>query len=537
MQNYMRLLAAGFCVALAACGPGTSEQRNGSVLRVRLSTDPPSADPAHGTDSASGFIQANIFEPLVKYHPTSLELMPAVAESWEVSEDSTTYTFHLRKGVKFHNGREVTSEDFRYSFERLVDPATKSERAWVVDLIAGSKEFADGQTAHIAGIETPDPYTLVLRTDGPISVFLPRLAMHNAGPVPREEVEKWGEEFSNHPVGCGPFKFVSWMHDAEVRLEAFGDYYGGKPRIPQVQFRILPDDTVAWLEYKTGGLDLVNPLPQGQLRSVQEEFPGEVDIRPILSTYFLSFNLEHEPFKGNKKLRQAFNYAIDKRKICRDLTEGRCVPANGILPPGMPGFDENLVGYPYDLDKAKRLLAEAGYPNGRGLSPITLWYNTSQGHQAICEFVQGELAKLGVPIKLKNVEWAAYLKAMEAGEASFFRLGWIADYPDPETFLFTKLHSSMIEAQGTDNESRYRNPEFDALLDKAQTMVNLEDRLPLYREAERIAVEDAPWLFVYYYGEAVLVNPRVGGFVHSAWEYFMTPLDQMWIEETQKSKG
>jgi len=526
-----RLAVIVLCAAMPACGVGTSYQPDGPVLRVRLSTDPPSIDPAHGTDTASGFLQAAIFEPLVKFHPTTMELIPGAAESWEISEDGTTYTFHLRQGAKFHNGRKVTAADFRYSFERLVDPATKAERAWVVDKISGSKEFAAGTTDRIAGIETPDPSTVILRTDEPLSIFLPQLAMHNAGVVPREEVEKWGEEFSSHPVGSGPFKFVSWKHDSEVWVEAFEDYHGGKPRIPYVQFRILPDDTVAYLEYRTGGLDLVNPLPTGQLRAIQKEFPGQVDIRTILGTYFMSFNLEHEPFKGNKKLRQAFNYAIDKRKICTDLTEGRCAPARGILPLDLPGFNPEIKGYPYDLDKAKQLLAEAGYPNGEGLAEITLWYNTSQAHQTICEFIQAELAKIGVKIRLKNVEWAAYLKAAEAGEPSFFRLSWIADYPDPDTFLYSKLHSSMIEAQGIDNESRYRNAQFDALLDKARTLTDFDERVPLYRKAELIAVEDAPWLFVYYYGEAILVKPRVRGYVHAAQEYFMTPLASMWIDE------
>jgi len=537
IQHRIITAAAVICLILTSCGQGPGGLPQKQVLKVRLSTNPPSLDPAHGTDTSSGFLQALIFEPLVKYHPTTMELIPGVAESWKISDDATTYTFNLKKGVKFHNGREVTAEDFRYSFERLVDPAIKAERAWVVNKISGSTEFAAGETEHIAGIETPDPYTLVLHTDEPLSIFMPQLAMHNAGVVPREEAELWGDEFSSHPVGCGPFKFVSWAHDVDLRLEAFQGYHGNVPRIRHVQFRILPDDTVAYLEYKTGGLDLLNPLPTGQLRAIQQEMPGQVDIRTTLGTYFMSFNLEHEPFKDNKKLRQAFNYAINKRKICENIEEGRCVPARGILPPDMPGFDPDLDGYPYDPGKAERLMAEAGYPNGEGLPEITLWYNTSQGHQAICEFIQAELANLGVKIRLKNVEWAAYLKATEAGEPSFFRLGWIADYPDPDTFLYSKLHSRMIDEQGTDNESRYRNPQFDALLDRARSLMNIDERIPLYREAERIAVEDAPWVFIYHYGEAILVNPRVRGFVHAAQGYFMTPLASMWIDESQTGRS
>ncbi len=516
--------------SIGGCSGPPTGSPDPTTIRVRLSTDPPSLDPAHGTDTTSGFLQANIFEPLVKFDPTTMKLIPAVAESWQISDDGTVYTFHLRHGVKFHNGREVTAADFQYSFERLVNPKTRSERAWVVNMISGTDSFARGETNHIAGIETPDRYTLVLRIDKPNAVFIEQLAMSNAGVVPKEVAEKWGADFSAHPVGCGPFKFVSWKHDVDLRLDAFADYYGGKPRIEHVRFRVLPDDTVAYLEYKTGGLDLMNPLPSGQLRAIRDEVPDEFKWRTTLGTYFLSFNMEHEPFKNNKALRQAFNYAVNKKAICDELEEGRCTPAHGILPPDCPGYNKDLKGYPYNPEKAKRLLSEAGYPGGTGLPEITLWYNTSQGHQAICEYVQAELAKIGVRIKLKNIEWAAYLKAVENGEPDFFRLAWIADYPDPDTFLYSKLHSSMIEEQGKDNESRYRNPKFDALLDRARAMTTLDERLPLYQEAERIAVEDAPWVFIYYYGEVILVKPWVKGFVHSAQGYFMTPLADMWIE-------
>ncbi|MFC1735322.1 ABC transporter substrate-binding protein [Candidatus Hydrogenedentota bacterium] len=520
-------------------GPGSEAGENNAklqdvegaaVLRVRMKTDPPSIDPAHGTDTSSAFLQECIFDGLVQLDPVTLEVVPAVAKSWEIFDGGRGYTFHLRKGVKFHNGREVTSEDFRYSFERLVNRKTRAERAWVVSMLSGSADFASGKSLNISGIETPDPYTVILKIDEPSAIFLPQLTMANAGAVPKEEAEKWGEEFTAHPMGCGPFKFVSWRSDIDVVLEAFGDYYDGKPAIPKVEFRILPDDSVAYSEYKTGGLDLLNPLPNGRLRDIQAELPGEVDLVPTLGTYFLSFNLEHEPFKGNKKLRQAFNYAINKKAICEVLEEGRCVPATGVLPPGMPGHNPELVGYPYDLEKAKSLLAEAGYPGGEGLPEITLWYNTSQGHQAICVNIQAELKKIGVRIKLKNIEWAAYLKAVEAGEPSFFRLAWIADIPDPDNFLYTKFHSRMIAEEGNDNDSRYRNPEFDALIDKARALTDFDERVKLYQQAEKLIVEDAPWVFVYFYGEAILLKPRVKGFVHSPQGYFATPLHKMWIE-------
>jgi peptide/nickel transport system substrate-binding protein/oligopeptide transport system substrate-binding protein len=246
--------------------------------------------------------------------------------------------------------------------------------------------------------------------------------------------------------------------------------------------------------------------------------------------YFYAFNHELPPFKGNRALRQALNYAVNKDYLCRVLQEGKDLPQTGILPPGVPGHDPALPGYPYDLARARQLLAEAGYPGGKGLPEIPLVYNNNENHQRVAVQVQSDLARIGVRVVLRNLDWASYLKAVEGepggpGEVAFFRMGWFADYPDPDNFLSVLLHSRNWGPAG--NHSRYANPEFDRLVDQARTLSRWEDRLPLYRQAERIAVDDAVWLFLYYYQDEALVKPRVKGLFLPATGDHMARLDDV----------
>jgi oligopeptide transport system substrate-binding protein len=510
------------------CG-ASREERDTSTFRYRVSGDPSTLDPAHSTSTDSGVVVLKVFEGLVRFEPETLEIVPAVAESYDVSPDGLTYTFRLREGVKFHNGREVTADDFRYSFERVLDRQTRSERRWVLEEIEGAEEFSGGEAEAVSGIEVLGKYVLRLRLRRPFAPFLAQLCMEGASAVPREEVEKWGEDFTSHPVGCGPFRFVSWKHDVEVVIEAFDEYFGGPPKLRRVEFKVLPETSVALEEYLAGEVDFMDQLPPGRVVDLREKYPDEVKIWPILATYYFGFNHEKEPFKGNRKLRQAFNYAVDRKGICDVINEGVPVPATrGVLPPGMPGYDPELKGYNYDPEMARRLLAEAGYPNGEGLPVITLWYNTDPGHQRICEYVQHCLKKVGVRVKLKNIDTAAYWQAMYAGEPAFFRTGWIADIPDPDNFLYTLLDSKQFGAAG--NATWYSNPEFDRLVERARSSTDWTERERLYREAEKLAVEDAAWLFVYYYRDVAIVKPYVKGIRFSRQGDFAIPLDDVYID-------
>ncbi len=495
---------------------------SGVDFNYRLASDPPTLDPALSTDTTSGAVVLKIFDGLVQFDPETLDVIPAVAERYDILDGGKTYVFYLRRDVRFHNGRYVTASDVQFSFERTLNPKTKSPRTWVLTPIQGSGDYIQGKTDHLRGIEIIDDWTLKLSLDHPFAPFLAQLCMEAASIVPREECEKWGADFKSHPVGCGPFEFVKWAHDVNIILKKNPFYYAGAPFIDKVTFHVIPSVSTAFEEYKSGGLDMLDQIPQGQIMRLRKLLPDDLKIWPFLSIYYIGFNLSKPPFKDNKYLRQAINCAIDKEKICRAIKEGVGSPAKGILPPGIPGYDPNLAGYPYSPEKARELLKKSGYPNGEGLPEITLWHNRDPRHRLIGECVQYYLKQIGIRLKLKNVEWAAYLEACEEGIPLMYRMGWVADYPDADNFLYILLHSSQAGAPG--NYSRYSNRKFDELVAKAQIISDPKERIRLYQAAEKIAVNDAVWLFVYYDQETALIKPCWNNVVLSPQGDFTIPL-------------
>ncbi|KAA3597995.1 MAG: ABC transporter substrate-binding protein [Calditrichaeota bacterium] len=508
---------------LQSCGGG-AKTTDEIVFKYRIHSDPPSLDPAHGTDTTSGNILLRMFDGLVQFEPKTMEVIPAVAESWEI-EDSRVFTFKIRKGVKFHNGREVKAEDFKYSFERTLDPETVSERQWVLSPILGATEFTDGKAGEVKGIEVIDDYTLRLTLEKSFAPFLSMLCMESASVVPKEAVDEFGsDQFARNPIGCGPFKFVEWQSDISVTVEAFDDYYGDKSEtIDKVKFMVIPSIPTALEAYKNGEIDFLDELPPGQIQNIRDNSPDDVKEWSQIGTYYIGFNHEKPPFKDNVKLRKAINYAIDRQKIANIIEEGLAIPASGILSPGIPGHNPNFSPYKYDLEKAKQLMAEAGYPEGKGLPTIKIWYNTHDRHQRIVQYVQQELKKIGVNLEIKNLDWAAYLKALDSGEPEMYRMGWLVDYVDPDNFLYTLLHTSQIGAPG--NYARYTSAKFDSLVELGRHLTDLDERIKVYQEAERIAVEDdAVWLFLYYYREIALINPKWENVILSPQGDFVTPI-------------
>ncbi|MBN1550879.1 ABC transporter substrate-binding protein [bacterium] len=491
-------------------------------FKFRLATDPPTLDPALSTDTTSGAVVLKIFDGLVQFDPQTMHVIPAVADHYDISEDGRTYTFYLRKNILFHNGRNVTAEDVKYSFERTLDPRTKSPRTWVLDQIRGSDAFIKREAEDVEGIEIVNTYTVKIHLSEPFAPFLAQLCMEAASLVPREECERWGSDFKSHPVGCGPFKFVQWKRAVDIVLEANRDYYDGAPYIDRVRFKVIDNDATAFDVYKSGELDLLDQVPPGQIKRIQKDFPEHLRIWPYLSIYYIGFNHSKPPFKDNRLLRQAFNYAIDRSKICLAVKEGVSFPAAGIIPPGVPGYNPDLEGYSYDPDKARALMVQAGYPEGKGLPEIVLWHNRDPRHRLIGECIQYYLDQIGVKVTLKNVEWAAYLEACEEGRPLLYRMGWVADYPDADNFLYILLHSSQAGSAG--NYARYSNKTFDELVEKAQKLSDMDERILLYQKAERIAVEDAAWIFVYYDREVALIKPFWDGIILSPQGDFTIPL-------------
>jgi peptide/nickel transport system substrate-binding protein/oligopeptide transport system substrate-binding protein len=503
-------------MGLPAAGEGP---RPGGTYHFSLGpSDPPSLDPAHVTDTTSHSVVSELFDGLVELD-REMRVRPAIAERWEVSPDGRTYRFVLRRGVRFQNGREVTAEDFRYSFLRVLDPKTRSERTWILDRLEGAADVVAGRTADARGIRVRDRYTLELRLAEPFAPFLALLAYPAAMVVPREEVERAGPDFSVRPVGTGPFRLAEWRRDDRLILEANPAYFRGRPYLDRIVFRIIPDELTRLQEFQAGNFHHTD-VPTGLYRTLAADpaMKGRLHSRSILGIQAVRLNVEVPPFAGNLTLRRALNHAVDKEAFAQVIMEGRVQPATGILPPGMPGYGGPLPGYPFDRARARRLLAEAGFPDGRGLPPLTLHYNTSPTNRRLAEFVQAQLAEVGVKVELAALDWPAYLKLVDAGQTQMHRMGWIADYPDPENFLTVLFHSRNIGERG--NTSRYRNPQVDALLDRADRAVAEPQRIRLYREAERRIVEDAPWIFLNYYSTDLLVHPAVRNLVEQ-----LSPMD------------
>jgi oligopeptide transport system substrate-binding protein len=508
-----------------------AEPRYGGTYRFPLSTDPPTLDPAHITDTTSHTVASEIFNGLVQYDK-KLNIVPDIAERWDLSSDKRTYTFYLKKGVTFHHGRECTAADFRDTFERVLHPSTRSPRTGFIDRLQGAKAYMQGQAPRVEGITVVDPYTLRLTLEQPFSLFLHLLTYSSNYVIPKEIADQHGRDFTSHPVGTGPFRLVRWQHDDHIVLEANPDYFKGRPYLDRLHYRILPEEVTRLEEFKAGNLEHTD-IPSGQFLSVKHdpELAPRLVSYPILGTYAIRFNMETPPFKDNKALRHALNYAIDRRAISDVILEGRVYPAKGVLPPTMPGHNPDLEGYTYDPDKAKQLLIEAGYPGGQNLPSLDLYFNTNDTHQKIAELVQAQLLELGIRIGLRSLDWAAYIKLVDDGGTLLHRMGWIADYPDPENFLTVLHHSRNVGPAG--NSARYRNPKVDALLDQADAGEVWEERKRLYQEAERLIVEDAPWIYVYYYSANMLFQPSVRGLQLTGMDAELTigpqPMALVWL--------
>jgi peptide/nickel transport system substrate-binding protein/oligopeptide transport system substrate-binding protein len=383
----------------------------------------------------------------------------------------------------------------------------------VLDKVLGAKNFMAGKAEGVSGIEVLDDQTLRLTLTAPFAPFLGLLAMSTASAVPQEVVERYGKEFASKPeatVGTGPFILKEWAHNNYLLLQSNKDYFPGAPYVDGVRFSIIAEPLARLQEFRSGNLDHTDIPPDllADIRSNEKESKLIVS-RPILDIYNMGFNCQKPPFRDNPKLRQAFNYAIDRDHLIKNVMNGLVEEAKGFVPPGIADYNANLPGYSYDPEKARQLLSEAGFPEGKGLPEITLYYDSRPPRPDIAQVVIENLARIGVKIKPKQLEWSSFLEAVDAGEPAFFQLTWLADYPDPENFLYVLLDSKQWGPPG--NSTRYSNNDFDKLVEEAGRITDTKTRWDDYSKAEKIAFDDAPWLFLFWQHCNVLVAPEVHG--------------------------
>jgi peptide/nickel transport system substrate-binding protein/oligopeptide transport system substrate-binding protein len=522
-------LAIGVDAVFAAADEtplGARTGRQGGVYRRPLTGNPVTLDPARPNDIYGRTIANQLFDGLVQFDGV-LAIRPAIAETWTASRDGLVWTFHLKKGVRFHHGREVTADDFVYSFTRIIDPRTKSSGASLFMKIKGAREFAEGRSTRVEGLTALDPYTLRITLAESHTPFVASLAVGFAKVVPREVVEKLGEDFGRQPVGTGPFKFVEWIRDKQITLAANPEYFEGRPYLDRLEYRIFDgealDETLA--EFERGSLEDSGVLARERLRLLDGRKYQFVR-RPILGISFLGINTTQKPL-DDPRVRQAINYAIDRRAIMREIYQDRYLPGVGILPPGTYGYDPRLVGYPYDPKKAAELLSAAGYPGGKGLPVLHIWSarkndEAEAEHEAIVRY----LAAVGVRAEVHyNTNWPEYKAQVYAGKLPIFRYSWYADTPDPETFL-----GQLFETRSSDNTTRLRNPTVDTLLQRARLESNAQKKLHLYQEVERQIVGNAPLIVLSYYSYERVFQPYVKGIQVSAMGDPYIPMKKIWIE-------
>jgi len=476
-------------------------------LYLRLNTNPTTLDPALVVDVIGASIGAKLFNGLVRFD-RELNLQPDIAEKWEVSEDGKIYTFFLHPGIRFSNGREVTADDVKYSFERVLNPTTRSPRTWVFDRIKGAQEFMKNQAQEVSGITVKSAYLLTIHLTKPFGPFLSLLTLTTAAVVPKEEVKKWGADFSFHVVGTGPFILQEWQHSQHLCLISNPKYFRSSPHIKGIVYRIIPEDLTTIVEFEINNLDIIR-IPASEFHKYYTH-PGKRSVKeqPGLNIYYLGLNCQQPPL-NDIRVRQAICLAIDREKIRTTLFEKRGLLASGPVPPLLRKSFPPLKDYfPYNPTRSRELLKEAGYPEG---FPLTITITALPEVLDIVEVIQQYLQEVGIKVSIVQLEWSSFKEVVARGKAQVFWLSWWADYPDAENFLFPLFHSSNWGAGG--NRSFYKNPAVDLLIEKAQQEPDETTRIRLLHEAEKIIIQEAPVIFFWNQTDYYLTQPWVNNFI------------------------
>ncbi len=381
-------------------------------------------DPYDGQESEGIQVINCLFDSLVEADPATFEIKPAAAESWTANEDQSVFTFKLRQGAKFSNGREVKAGDFKYAWERICNKDNASTISYHLLPVQGAEEMISGEASSLAGVKVVDDFTLEVTLTQPMADFIYVASHPSLGPVPKDEVDKDPKKFLDNPIGNGPFKMSEpWKHEQYIKLSRNDGYYGKKPYLDAVNFKIFKDEETAFTEFEAGNLDFTQ-IPSGRIADVKKKYgesddgykviPGKQSLfGQELSTYYIWFNTSNRVNKDNPlakpEVRKAISMAINRQAICDKVYEGTRVPATGAVPSGMPGFQENAWPYnKYDVEAAKKMLADAGYPNGEGLPAMTLAFNSGSGHEDVMALVQADLKVIGIETTQDPHEWAEY---------------------------------------------------------------------------------------------------------------------------------
>ncbi|HVI89540.1 MAG TPA: ABC transporter substrate-binding protein [Dongiaceae bacterium] len=517
-----RLMMPVSLAAMLAVGTTTfqaakaDEPKQGGAMIVTFHDDIPTLDPAIGYDWKNWSMIKSVFDGLLDYKPGTTEIVPDLAESYNISDDGLTYTFKLHHGVKFQNGRELKAADIKYSIERAVNPKTQSPGASYFGSIKGYDDVSGGKATDLSGITTPDDYTVVVQLSHPDATMLHVFAINFAYAVPKEEVEKYGADFGHHPVGTGAFKLAEWTSGQKIVFERNKDYYkAGLPYLDKITFELGQDPVVALTRMQKGEIDIPGDgIPPAKFVEVTHDasLKDQIIAADQLQTGYVTMNVNIKPF-DNVLVRQAVNMAINKARIVK-LINGRGTVANQPLPPAMPGYEKDYQGYKYDVAKAKELMKQAGLANG---FETDLYVMNTDPQPKIAQAIQADLKAIGIKANIKSQDMGTVIAAggKKDGAPMIWSGGmaWIADFPDASNF-YTAILGCGGAVDGGWNWSWYCNKALDDRADKANAITDPAKQADRNAEWGKIfeeVMKDAPWAPIFNEKAYVIHSKRIAG--------------------------
>lgn len=490
---------------VAACRSSADGPARNTLVDSRDWYDPISLDPAKAPDVPSGRAVSYLFDGLTRFTPAG-DVEPALAQRWEVSPDGLQYTFHLRTDVRFHDGAPFRSRHVAQSFRRVLDPKTRGGTLWPLYPIRGARAFADGTgtgTGTALGIATPDDSTVIITLEEPFAIFPKLLAMPVASIVP----DSIGDDFSERPIGTGPWTLVEWRHDDYLKFARNPAYFGGAPSIDTLIARIIPEPSTAVAEFESGTVDILY-LPEDQTREWQatDERRALLVSAPALRLWYMGVNVTRGPLR-DVRVRQAIAHALDVPTLLAQLLAGRGSVAAGVIPPSLDGADTTRAPFAYDTVRARTLLRDAGFPNGVDLE---LWSSQTPPMPRLAQSIQAYLAQVGIRIKLVQRDASSMRAAARSGQTDLVVKDWYADYPDAENFLYPLLHTANRGAGG--NVSFFSDTTFDRLVDASRREPDAARRAALYRAADSVGYAKGAMVPLFFYNEVYAVQPWITGF-------------------------
>lgn len=503
-QQRLLLVIAAFVVGVS--GSAQAAPQSG-VLIVGQSAAIKSLDPATVTAASDYRIDENIYQGLVGFKPGTLTPAPSLAKSWTISANGLTYTFHLRRGVTFQDGTPFDAQAVKFNFDRMLDKNNPYHDT-------GPFPLAKLFYGDIARIATPNAYTVVFHLKHAYAPFLTNLAYPAGLIVSPAAVKQYGKDYGSHPVGTGPFEFISWQRGREVTLQRNAHYWGTPAKLDKIVFKPVPNTQTRMAELLSGSIDLMYGVPAESLKLFRNNPRFTVHAQVAPSAWYVMLNQKQKPLK-NRLVRQALNYAVDKRAIADDILKGTAVPANGLMSPAFKAsWDSRLAPYPYDPAKARELLRKAGYPHGFS----TTFYVPTNGPGmlapvAIASVIQNDLAKVGVKVRLRTFTWTTYLNKVNPGlkpDVGMAEMAWITN--NPFTLPNLTLRTDAWPDKGGFNSSYYSSPALDKLMKEARRATDPARQTAIYTKLQKIVHNDPPWIFVVNAKQIAVTSAKVRHF-------------------------